>query len=108
MTTREDYERILRGAVASDHGLRIPARSYALAYLVREKLYKTRERLRRKEKCRDYDCLEFRILDGDLILYRRDIMAFADDGLEVPEATPISDHEADAARYPRSKFGGSK
>ena len=106
--TNEDYEKILRAGAESDHGLRIPTRSYALAYLVREKLYKARDGLRWKEKCRDYDCLKFRILDGDLILYRRDIMAFADDGLDVPEAKPISDQEADAARYPRSKFGRSK
>ncbi len=106
--THEDYEKILRAAAESNHGLRIPTRSYALAYLVREKLYKAREKVRRKEKRRDYDCLKFRILDGDLILYRQDVMAPADDGLDIPDATPISDHEAETARYPRSGISKSK
>ncbi len=105
---KSDYQKLLDGAVASEHGPRSPTRSYALAYLVREKLYKTRDRLRRKEKIRDYDWLKFRVFDGELILYRRDIMALADDGLEVPEATPISDQEAEAARYPGAKFERSK
>ena len=77
--TRDDYRAILDQALKAENGLRLPFGDWNIAGRVRAQLYRLREKFRFGELCYDYDCLTFRLVEGDLCIVR---------GVEVP---PIDD-----------------
>ena len=96
--TRDDYRAILDQALQAEHGLRLPLHDWNTAGRVRAQLYRLREKLRFRESCGDYDCLTFRLADGDLCVIRRVKVPPVDDAIQT--LRPVNMTAAEAVGLP--------
>ncbi len=102
--TRDDYKEILDQALQAEHGIRLPYSDWAVAEYVRAQLYRLRSRLRYRKGCRDYDCLTFRLMEGDLCIIREECVPPVDDELKPVEPVALSEREAlGLPVYPRPR-----
>ncbi len=102
--TRDDYKDILDQALQAEHGIRLQYSNWAVADLVRAQLYRLRDRLRYRKGCRDYDCLTFRLKDGDLWIIREECVPPVDDEMKPVEPVALSEREAlGLPVYPRAR-----
>ena len=92
--TRDDYRAILDQALKAENGLRLPFHDWEIAGCVRAQLYRLREKLRFRELCYDYDCLTFRLVDGDLCIVRRVKVPPVDDAIQDVEPVPMTKGDA--------------
>ena len=101
---RADYRKLLDQARQAEHGIRLPYSDGAVAEFVRAQLYRLRSRLRYRKGCRDYDCLTFRLKDGDLCIIREECVPPVDDEMKHVEPVALSEWEAlGLPVYPRSR-----
>ena len=91
--TRDDYRAILDQALKAENGLRLPFHDWEIAGCVRAQLYRLREKLRFRELCYDYDCLTFRLVDGDLCIVRRAIVPPIDDVIQAVQSVHMTEAE---------------
>ena len=102
--TRDDYRKLLDQALRAEHGIRLPFNDGAVAEFVRAQLYRFRSRLRYRKECRDYDCLTFRLKDGDLCIIREECVPPVDDEMKPVEPVALSEREAlGLPVYPRAR-----
>ena len=91
--TRDDYRAILDQALKAENGLRLPFGDWEIAGCVRAQLYRLREKLRFHELCYDYDCLTFRLVEGDLCIVRRAEVPSVDDAIQSVEPAQMTKSE---------------
>ncbi len=63
----------------------MPFHDWEIAGCVRAQLYRLREKLRFREFCHDYDCLTFRLVEGDLCIILRAEVPSVDDAIQAVE-----------------------
>ena len=101
---RDDYSKILDQALRAEHGIRLPFNDWVMAGRVRAQLYRLRDRLRYLKDCRDYDCLTFRLMEGDLCIIREEYVPPVDDEIKPVEPVALSEWEAlGLPVYPRTR-----
>ena len=102
--TRDDYRAILDLALKADHGIRLPFGDRRAAEFVRAQFYRVRSRQRYCKGCHDYDCLTFRLRDGDPCIIRNEWVPPTEN--EMKPVKPIAMSLAEAlgiATYPRRR-----
>jgi hypothetical protein len=113
--TRDDYKQLFDNALATEHGLHLSFGDWYTAERVRAQFYRVREHIRRNA-LRDlprpvspsgealpltrkalqaarrspYDCLSFRLVDGNLYIIKRERLPAHDDALEAIESIPLT------------------
>ncbi len=92
--TRDDYKSILDQALKAENGLRLPFHDWEIAGCVRAQLYRLREQFRFRELRYDYDCLTFRLVDGDLCIVRRAEVPSVDDAIQAVEPAQMTKSDA--------------
>ncbi len=102
--TPSEYKEILDQALQAEHGIRLPYGDWVMAGRVRAQLYRLRDRLRYLEDCRDYNCLTFRLMEGDLCIIREEYVPPVDDEIKPVEPVAMSEWEAlGLPVYPRPR-----
>ncbi len=100
----DDYRKLLDQALQAEHGIRLPFNDWDVAGFVRAQFYRLRDRLRYLKDCRDYDCLTFRLKDGDLCIIREECVPPVDDKMKPVEPVALSEREAlGLPVYPRAR-----
>ncbi len=101
--TRSEYKEILDQALQAEHGICLPYSDWNMAGRVRAQLYRLRDRLRYRKGCRDYDCLTFRLMEGNLCIIREEYVPPVDDEIKPVEPVALSEWEAlGLPVYPRA------